>query len=80
MCSMILRLSKSSKALKLRLVQIHQRYLHLDHFGELQRAVIDVVWELGEATVRQVWKPLVLLLPKSRLAWQNALLPAEWKV
>jgi len=30
----------------------------LDHFGELQRAVIDVVWELGEASVRQVWKRL----------------------
>jgi len=30
----------------------------LDHFGELQRAVIEVVWELGEATVRQVWKRL----------------------
>jgi predicted transcriptional regulator len=30
----------------------------LDHFGELQRAVIEVVWELGEATVRQVWKQL----------------------
>ena len=30
----------------------------LDHFGDLQRAVIEVVWELGEATVRQVWKRL----------------------
>ena len=30
----------------------------LDHFGELQRAVIEVVWELGEASVRQVWKEL----------------------
>ena len=30
----------------------------LDHFGELQRAVIEVVWELGEASVRQVWKRL----------------------
>jgi len=30
----------------------------LDHFGQLQRAVIEVVWELGEATVRQVWKHL----------------------
>jgi predicted transcriptional regulator len=30
----------------------------LDHFGELQRAVIEAVWELGEATVRQVWKRL----------------------
>ena len=30
----------------------------LDRFGELQRAVIEVVWELGEASVRQVWKRL----------------------
>jgi len=30
----------------------------LDHFGDLQRAVIEAVWELGEATVRQVWKRL----------------------
>ncbi|OHB77624.1 MAG: hypothetical protein A2Z25_05840 [Planctomycetes bacterium RBG_16_55_9] len=30
----------------------------LDHFGELQRAVIEAVWELGEASVRQVWKQL----------------------
>ena len=30
----------------------------LDHFGQLQRAVIEVVWELGEATVRQVWRRL----------------------
>ena len=30
----------------------------LDHFGELQRAVIETVWELGEASVRQVWKRL----------------------
>jgi predicted transcriptional regulator len=30
----------------------------LDHFGELQRAVIEVIWELGEASVRQVWKRL----------------------
>jgi len=30
----------------------------LDHMGELQRAVIEVVWELGEASVRQVWKRL----------------------
>ena len=30
----------------------------LDRFGELQRAVIEAVWELGEASVRQVWKRL----------------------
>jgi predicted transcriptional regulator len=30
----------------------------LDHFGQLKRSVIEVVWELGEASVRQVWKRL----------------------
>ena len=30
----------------------------LDHFGDLQRAVIEIVWEHGEASVRQVWKQL----------------------
>ena len=30
----------------------------LDHFGELQRAIIEIVWELGEASVREVWKRL----------------------
>jgi BlaI family penicillinase repressor len=30
----------------------------LDHFGQLQRAVIEAVWELGEATVREVWTRL----------------------
>jgi BlaI family penicillinase repressor len=30
----------------------------LDNFGQLQRAVIDVTWELGEASVRDVWKRL----------------------
>ena len=28
----------------------------LDHFGELQRAIIEIVWELGEASVRDVWE------------------------
>ena len=28
----------------------------LDHLGELQRAVMESVWQLGEASVRQVWK------------------------
>ena len=28
------------------------------HFGDLQRAVMDIIWELGEASVRQVWKKL----------------------
>jgi len=30
----------------------------LDHFGKLQRAIIEIVWELGEASVREVWKRL----------------------
>ena len=30
----------------------------LDHFGELQRAIIEIVWELGEASVRDVWERL----------------------
>ena len=42
----------------------------LDHFGQLQRAVIEVVWELGEATVRQVWTRLCL---KKELAYTTIL-------
>ena len=42
----------------------------LDHFGQLQRAVIEVVWELGEANVRQVWKRLCL---KKELAYTTVL-------
>lgn len=42
----------------------------LDHFGELQRAVIEVVWELGEATVHQVWKQLCR---KKKLAYTTVL-------
>jgi predicted transcriptional regulator len=30
----------------------------LDRLGQLQRAVIETIWELGEATVRQVWRRL----------------------
>ncbi len=30
----------------------------LDHFGDLQRAIMEIVWELGEATVRDVWERL----------------------
>jgi BlaI family penicillinase repressor len=30
----------------------------LDHFGDLQRAIIEIVWELREATVRDVWERL----------------------
>jgi BlaI family penicillinase repressor len=28
----------------------------MDRLGKLQRAVLEVVWEMGEATVRQVWE------------------------
>lgn len=42
----------------------------LDHFGQLQRAVIEVIWELGEATVRQVWKRLCR---KKELAYTTVL-------
>ena len=42
----------------------------LDDFGQLQRAVIEVVWELGEATVRQVWKRLC---QKKELAYTTIL-------
>ena len=42
----------------------------LDNFGELQRAVIEVVWELGEASVRQVWKRLCR---KKELAYTTVL-------
>ncbi len=30
----------------------------MDRLGKLQRAVVEVIWELGEATVRQVWEQL----------------------
>ena len=42
----------------------------LDHFGQLQRAVIDVIWELGEASVRDVWERLCL---KKELAYTTVL-------
>ena len=42
----------------------------LDHFGQLQRAVIEIVWELGEANVRQVWKRLCR---KKELAYTTVL-------
>ena len=42
----------------------------LDHFGQLQRAVIEVVWELGEASVRQVWERLRL---RKELAYTTVL-------
>jgi BlaI family transcriptional regulator, penicillinase repressor len=30
----------------------------LDQLGELQRAVMEAVWQLGQASVRQVWQQL----------------------
>ena len=42
----------------------------LDHFGQLQRAVIEIVWELGEASVRQVW---TRLFRKKELAYTTIL-------
>jgi len=42
----------------------------LDDLGELQRAVIEVVWELGEASVHQVRKRLAL---KKKLAYTTVL-------
>ena len=42
----------------------------LDDLGELQRAVIEVVWEHGEASVHQVRKQLAL---KKKLAYTTVL-------
>jgi BlaI family penicillinase repressor len=42
----------------------------LDDLGQLQRAVIEVVWELGEASVHQVRKELA---PKKKLAYTTVL-------
>jgi BlaI family penicillinase repressor len=42
----------------------------LDDLGELQRAVIEVVWELGEASVHQVRKRLA---NKKKLAYTTVL-------
>jgi len=30
----------------------------LDHFGKLQRAIIEIVWDHGEASAREVWEQL----------------------
>ena len=30
----------------------------LDHLGKLQQTIVELVWEHGEATVRQVWERL----------------------
>ena len=42
----------------------------LDHLGQLQRAVIEAIWELREASVRQVWKQLS---QKKELAYTTVL-------
>ena len=42
----------------------------LDDLGELQRAVIEVVWNLGEASVHQVRKELA---KKKKLAYSTVL-------
>ncbi len=42
----------------------------LDHLGELQRAVIEIVWELGEASVHDVRNRLE---PKRTLAYTTVL-------
>jgi len=42
----------------------------LDDLGQLQRAVIEVVWELGEASVHQVRKRLAC---KKKLAYTTVL-------
>ena len=42
----------------------------LDRLGKLQRAVVEAVWELGEATVRQVWERLC---PKKEVSYTTIL-------
>ena len=42
----------------------------LDQLGKLQRAVVELVWEMGEATVRQVWERLC---PKKDLSYTTIL-------
>lgn len=42
----------------------------LDELGDLQRDVIELVWELGEATVHQVREEL---FPKKKLAYTTVL-------
>lgn len=42
----------------------------LDQLGKLQREVVEAVWELGEATVRQVWERIC---PKKDLAYTTIL-------
>ena len=42
----------------------------LDQLGKLQRRVVEAVWDLGEATVRQVW---VRICPKKDLSYTTIL-------
>ena len=42
----------------------------MDRLGKLQRAVVELVWELGEATVRQVWEQLY---PRKDVAYTTIL-------
>jgi predicted transcriptional regulator len=42
----------------------------MDRLGKLQRAVVEAVWELGEATVRQVWEQLY---PKKEVSYTTIL-------
>ena len=42
----------------------------LDQLGKLQREVVEAVWDLGEATVRQVWERIC---PKKDLAYTTIL-------
>jgi predicted transcriptional regulator len=42
----------------------------LDQLGKLQRAVVEAIWDLGEATVRQVWERIC---PKKDLSYTTIL-------
>lgn len=42
----------------------------LDQLGKLQRAVVEVIWDFGEATVRQVWERIC---PKKDLSYTTIL-------
>jgi len=42
----------------------------LDQLGKLQRRVVEAVWDMGEATVRQVWEGIC---PKKDLSYTTIL-------
>ena len=42
----------------------------LDQLGKLQRAVVEAIWDFGEATVRQVWERIC---PKKDLSYTTIL-------